>query len=813
MAAHLGSGLNADLRYALRQLRTAPGFALTAILTLALTVGLAATVFSVFDAVLIRPLPFGHVSRLMAVKTISPEGYNQPASWPEYKFWRDNGAKVLDLAGFEQTTANLQIGTDAVPVHALGVTANYFRVLDVPSLLGRTFVTAEGEQGNSNVAVLSYALWQKRFAGRADVIGSKVDLDGEPLTVVGVTPPGFPLSQPEQVYVPVKAIKGFAATFDLPGDHWLQVAARLQPGVSRQQAEAAMRSVLVAYAHTRTDESLTKRRMQLTPITEALLGQTSGLVYSLSFAVLAVLLLGCVNIAGLMLARGLRRERELALRAALGASRLVLARQLVVELCLLALAGTLGGLVFAAALLAATRSLLLVALNRGADVHLNLAVFAASIAAALLTLLLAGLLPLRQIFAVAPAAALRAGSQSAGTTRGSNRLRALFLASQVALAMVLLLTSGLLLASLHKARSVSLGFRPDHLLLEEVALTPGRPDAANPYPLFYRPFLDKLRATPGARDAALVSMAPLQNSGSNSEISILGEPPKSTSQNTLAEFRVISPDYFKTMGAALLQGRLLTDGLDGNSPFDVVVNQAFVKRFFKPGENPIGRQINNWGTMTIVGVTGNMRQSLFDPDLPEYDVLASAFLTGDSAAALRDIEVVVRTAVPPATLGEPVRKAMASVDPTVPFRPAMTMDDVMDEVLTMQRLENWLFGSFGVLSLLLALVGLYGLVAQEVEQSRRAIGIRMALGAARERVLRHVLQRVALVAACGVAIGTVLSYVARQVLQGILPAGVSHAVAIGTLVALSMELLAVWAAWAPARRAASVNPVEVLRAE
>ena len=818
MTAPLLSTLRQDIRYALRQLRAAPGFTLTAILTLALSIGLAATVFSVFDAVLIRPLPFGHTARLMDVTTIAPQGYQQPASWPEYHFWRDNSANVLDIAGYQEQTGNLQAGSQPVPVHTLGVTTNFFRVMDVQPAIGRFFRSNEGEHGNSNVAVLSYALWQKRFGGRAGAVGSKVELNGIPLTVIGVAPAGFrlPLERMEQVYAPVPAIPVFASLFENAGSHWLSTVARLQPGVSRRQAEGAVANVLMAYAHIHADDpTLTKRRMRLMPISESLLGQTSGLVKSLALAVLAVLLLGCVNIAGLMLARGLRRERELALRAALGASRLQLATQLIVELCLLAFAGTVCGFIFAAGLLAATRSLLITALDRGSEIHLNLPVFAASMLAALLTLLLAGLLPLRQILSVAPAAALRSGSASAGTTRGRNRLRASLLAAQVALAMLLLTTSALLLASLHGMHGISLGFAPDHLLYEEIELTSGHADSAHPYSLFYQPLIEQLRALPGVKDAALDSRGPLSGTGNNSEITIAGEPPTPPGVNTLADSRFVSPSYYTTMGLHLLRGRLLQDSLDSHAAhMNVVVNQKFVSRFFKADEDPIGRKVMGWmpDGMTIVGVVSNARQSLFEPVMPEFNMLPSA-IPDYEALALSDAEIVLRTTMPPAQLRESLRHAMAGVDPAVPFRPAMTMDDVMNEVLTLQRLENWLFGSFAALSLLLALIGLYGLVSQEVEQSRRSIGIRMALGAARSRVLRDTLLRVMAIGGIGIALGCGLSYASHQVLASILPGAIAHPLLLGAVLACVMELLALWAAWAPARRAASIDPVEVLRAE
>jgi putative ABC transport system permease protein len=816
VTAPFSSTLQNDIRYALRQLRTAPGFAITAILTLALSIGLAATVFSVFDAVLIRPLPFGHTNRLMDVKTHSPEGYQQPASWPEYRFWRDNSAKVINLAGYTETTANLQAGGAPFPVHALGVTTNFFQVVDVRAFLGRTFLPSEGEHGHSDVAMLGYSLWQHRFGGDRSILGHVVEYDGHPLTVIGIAPAGFrfPLAQIEQIFVPMPVTSGFAGYEEAAGSHWLRSIARLQPGVTREQAQGAMRSVLLAYAATQAnDPTLPSRRLQLVPIGESLLGQTSALVSELTLAVLAVLLLGCVNIAGLMLARGLRRERELAVRTALGASRLHLARQLIVEICLLAFAGTLGGFAFAAGLLAATRALLITALDRGSEVHLNLLVFAAALLASLLTLLLAGLLPLRQVFSVAPTAALRSGTQSAGSSRGRNRLRTGFLVAQVALAMLLLTTSALLLSSLHSLRSVNLGFHLDHLLLEEVALTPGGANQANPYTLFYRPLLDKLKATPGVADAAIISMMPLQNYGMNSEIKIAGEPPAPSGQNTLAEIRFVSPEYYKTIGARLIRGRLPSDAIDNPTTSNVIVNQAFVRRFFRPGEDPIGRKLDFGSPEIIVGVTSDLRQDLFEPQLPEFDLPLSSLPGKDAFGVARDVELLLHTTLPAAALRDTVHRAMAEVDPTVPFRPALTMDDVLSESLTMQRLENWLFGAFGLLALILALVGLYGLVSQEVAQSRREIGIRMALGASRYRVLSTTLRRVAIVAGGGVVAGVLLSLASRQLLNALLPVHAAHQLALYLLLACVMELLALWAAWAPARRAASIDPVEVLRAE
>ena len=808
--------LLADIRYVLRQMRLSAGFSVTAIVTLALTVGLAATVFSVFDAVLVRPLPFGHPDRLMMVRTLAPEGYTQPASWAEYKFWRDGGAAVADFAALSESSANLQVGNEPAPVRILGVTTNFFRVLDVPPLFGRAFADSEGEHGNSDVAVLSYGLWKSRFGGEAKVLGSKVEVNGAPVTVIGVMPADvrYPLNAREQIFVPMPKLPSFSMYKDEAGYHWLPTMARLKPGVSRGQAEAAMHTVLLNYAKAHTDDpSLPNRRLNLVPIAESLLGEVRGLVHTLTLAVLAILLLGCINVAGLMLARGLRRERDLVLRTALGASRSVLIRQLSIEIALLAIAGTVGGSLLSAALIAVTKTLLAASFERGSEVHLNIAVFGVSLVAALVTLAIAGLLPLRQIFAVEPASALRSGTQASGSSRSRKRLRAIFLGGQVTLATLLLTTSAVLLMTLHTMQTTPLGFQTDHLLTEDINLTPTRADAQYPYSHYYRPLIDKLQHTPGVENATIINMIPVEDYGSNSEITIEGMPPAPKGMETLAEGRLISPEFFQTMGAHIVRGRLPDDNLDNATATNVFVNEAFVRKFFPHGEDPVGRKIANEGGLTIAGVVSNMRQDLTQPALAEFDIPAAELPAKHSAEMLQEMHLIVRTKLPPNQMRSTLRAAMTSIDPTVPFRPALTMDDVMDQVLTMQRMESWLFGSFAALSLLLALVGLYGLVSQEVEQGRRDIGIRMALGAVRERVLGETLLRVATVASCGLVAGLGLSFMSRRVLESMLPVHATHQWLMYLALAAVMELLAVWAAWAPARRAASVNPVAVLRAE
>ncbi len=802
--------LLADLRFALRQLRRSPGFTLTAVLTLSLTVGLAATVFSVFDALLIRPLPYGEPDRIVVLQPRSLAIEQQPASSPEYQFWRDNNRSFTALAGFSSQTMNLRGPQGPAAINAVHTTNNFFTALGVQPILGRTFLPNENARGRNDVTVLSYSLWQKNFGGKRDVLGSKVDLDGRPMTVIGVMPRGFrfPLQFPDAAFAPFRA-----SADDLQSDnHWMRTLARLKPGVSLASAEGDMTGVLAAYGRIHHDSQ--GRRMRLQTLQENLLGQTDGLVKVLTLAVIAVLALGCVNVAGLMLVRGLRRERELALRAAMGASRGRLARQLFSEIALLAVAGTCGGGVAAWALLHAVRALLVASLARGAEVALNVPVLLASLAAALFTLLLAGLLPVRQLLGVAPADALRSGSSSAGASRTQQRLSTVFIATQMALAMVLLVTSGLLLRSLATLRGTDLGFLTDHLLVEDVNLSPGTIVGRDILHTFYEPLLERVRAIPGVKSAAITNMLPVQDVGFNSDVQIVGKPPAPKDREILAELRIVTPDYDKTMGTRLLRGRQLDDRLDTPSSQQVlVVNEAFVKKFFAPGEDPIGKHTTDDGHPEIVGVVSNQRQSLYQSPRAQMDQPVSQLPAKYQTQYLQEMQLVIRTTVDPLTLAEPLRKIMQQLDPGLPFRPAQTMTDIVSEALVLERMEGWLFGTFAALAVLLAALGLYGLIAQRVEQGRRDIGIRMALGAQRRQVLLLWLRRVAAISLAGLAAGLVLSFALRKVIASVLTVRAPHEALFLALLVVAMELVALLASAAPALRAASVDPVEVLRAE
>ncbi|AXC14221.1 Permease [Acidisarcina polymorpha] len=800
-----------DLNYALRQLRRSPGFTLTALLTLALGTGVTAAVFSVIYAVMIQPLPYDHPERIIVPQTYSPQGYEQTASYPEYLDWRKQSHSFSALAAFRPyRRINLDGPSGPVSLSLTQGSDNLFDVFGVAPILGRTFLSGEDQPGKNDIVVLSYEVWQQNFGGASDVVGRVVRLDGLPYTVVGVMPAGFryPISQRDAVYTPLHMIDLLRTS---RGDHWLATVGRLKPGVSVAKAKADMDSVLANVERAFPDQGK-GRRMEMRSIAEATIGSTRGPLQILLFAVLAVLAIASVNLAGLLLARGVKREREVALRAAIGASRSRLVRQMLTESLLLALIGVSVGAALAVGLLRAVRVLLIAALSRGADIHLNLPVMLATVGIAVLTSFLAGSIPALRLAAIAPGLSLKTGG-SVGAGRGQHRLRASFIVIQVALAMILMVTAGLLLRLLSGLSNGDLGFETRGILAIDINLPQGTYKDRDPRTAFYDPLLEKVRAIPGVQSAGMIQLLPIESYGWNSDITIKGQPPPPASEERLAEDRYVDPGYFQTMGIKLLRGRMIDPKIDTPKSQQVaVVNEAFVKKFFSPAEDPIGKQFNDEGT-TIIGVVSSVRQDIYQPAMAEIEYPASEIPEADARNLLASMHLVVRSSLPAETLASSLRGAFHDVDPSVPFLQPETMHEVIADVLTMERLENWLFGSFAAFALLLAAVGIYGLIAHEVELSTRDIGVRMALGASRMRVLTMIYKQVGWMLAGGIVAGLAGTLAARKLIAAVVAmhAG-SDAPIIAWLVA-GVFAAGILAAWFPARRAAGVEPMTALRSE
>ena len=807
-----------DLRFAFRQMRRTPGFTLVAVLTLALGIGSATAVFSVIDAALLRALPYAHQDRLIFPDTHARSGYQQPWSWLSFVDARGQLKSFAGLAGYGfPGRINLEspsAGPISLPV--VKSTDNLFDVLGVAPVLGRTFRAGEDRPGQDNVAVLSYEVWKTAFGGDPGVVGRVARLDGMPYTILGVMPAGFrfPISTRGAIYTPIHADPTWIAQ---RGSHWMRSVGLLRPGVSMAQAQLEFQQVLgnLARAYPGTDAG---RSVQLMPLQKAMTGSASAPLAILLLAVLALLAIACVNVAALLLARGIKREREMALRAALGADRPRLIRQMLAESLLLATAGLVGGIVLSYILLALMRGFMTDGLFAGVDVRVNLPVLAVAAGLAGVSSVLASLVPALRLSGITPNRALRLGGSS-GTSRGQHRLRSGFAMTQVALSLVLLLLSGLLLGHLHRLMHADLGFNPDAIVTETIDLSPGRYQGRDPVANFYTPLLERVQHLPGVHAAGMINLLPIEAWGSNSEVHITGQPPYPPQQEMLAGNRFVSPGYFDVFGLHLRSGRMLSQAEDraDNPSASVVVNEAFRRKFFPGGGDPVGARLDDSDKdadkTRIVGVTAGLRQELTSPSLAEMDYLVDELDPKDRLSLLASMRLVVRSEGDPKSVVPAIQQAIRQQDPTVPLHAAVTMREIVAATLVSDRMEGMLFSLFAGFALMLALIGIFSLVSHEVELRTREIGVRMALGSTRGRVVAQVLSRVSLLLAGGLACGGLLTFLLNKTLSTVMP--VDAAQDGWTLFSLTflLALAGLLAAMFPARRAASIDPNQALRSE
>jgi predicted permease len=808
-----------DLRYTLRQLRRDPGFAFTVVLTLALSVGVATAVFCVFDTVMLRPLPYDHPERIVEIHSNSRSGYGQPPSWPSYLDMRVQVHSFVALAAyaFDRKTTLETPFSGPVSLDCVVSSGNLFQVFGVKPVLGRTYAASEEQDGKNDVAVLSYEAWQKYFNGDHGVLNQTVRLNGRATTVIGVMPVGFryPLEKRNAVYTPRLVDENGASS---RGNHWLGTVALLKDGVSIQQAQAELTQVFKDLGRAYPSDEGRTVYMESLALSATWGGK--GPLWILLGAVLAVLAIGCVNVAGLLLARGVKREREMAMRSAVGAGRARIVRQVLTEGLLLALLGAAGGVLLAWILLDLMRNFLIHALWRGPDIHFNGTVLAAAIAAAVGASIAASLYPALRLSNIDPNRALKAGG-SAGSGHSQHRLRSGFIVTQVALTLVLLVVSGLLIRMVSRYRNADLGFDPSHLLTVNIALSPAKYQGHDPVGDFYRPLEERVSYLPGVQAAGLIDMLPIARCWRNFEIQIAGQPRNPPNQVMLAEARFVSPGYFDAMGIPLHRGRRLSPSVDRFENIGeagrAVVNEAFVRKFIPNGLDPTAQRVEddakqeNWSH--LVGVTGSVRQTIYDPPLPEWDFLMDELDLKDRTTSLANMTLVVRTAGDPKQAIPAVRAIVHELDSTVPFEEPRTMTEIVSETLVFERMESWLFGIFASLALALALVGLYGLISHEVEQSARDIGVRMALGATRPGILAMVLRRVVWMLGAGTAAGLALTLAVRKIIGMVIFVDAQKDAGGFVLLALLLMAAGLIAALIPARRAASIDPMQALRAE
>jgi len=804
-----------DLHFAFRQLRKSPGFALTAILTLALGIGATAAMFSVIDAVVLRPLPYRDVERIVSIQTSSPSGYVQPPSWAGYLDMRRLNATFDAFAGWvDYWGMTLKVGDRTQYLNVVQGTDNFFDVFGVRPLLGRTYLPGEDRLGKNNITVLSYEVWRTSFNGDRSIVGQVIHLDGAPYVVIGVMPAGFrfPYGKADLVYIPMHVRPNFEGDYRA---HWLQTIGRMKPGVSLQQADADLAHVMNEIGRMQPNSDA-GRTSTLVPITTALHGTSElseiGLLLS---AVSAVLLIACANVAALLLARGIAREREMALRIAIGAARGRLVNQLLVENSILGGLGAAVGILFAAGLLAAMKVFLAHAFMRGANIHLNFEVIAVALSVGVLSSVGAGLVPAWRAARSDPNRALKSGVAT-GASRSQNRLRSGFVVAQVALSLILLLFTGILLRTLQRMLHADMGFATDHRLMLSLNIPSGDYKGRDYVKELMMPLEARAQAIPGVTAAGFIDQGPLFGYGSGSSMQIVGHPPDAPDRERNSETRMVTPGYYAALGLPILQGRNFgTQDTPDGQPV-AIVNEAWVKEFLTEKEDPLAQAFKQQDghNLAIVGVVANARQDAMEIARPEIDFPASRFTVKDQKnAGSLSVSMYVRTVLPPLSVVPQLREALHEVAPAVAFQTPETMDEILNEALVTNRMEGWLFGLFACIAVLLAAVGIHGLLMQEMVSRTRDIGLRMALGSTRIGIARMMFVRIAILLGIGLGSGVAMTLLLRRAVASVvlMEPGRDGAV-VAALVAL-LAAIGLLAALGPIRRAASTDPMRALRTE
>lgn len=804
-----------DLRHAVRALLMRPTFFLTAVLTLALGIGAVAAIFTVYDAVLLRPLPFAQADRIVRVTREQPPASLSTISAQAFEEWRDRSGEAFDAFGaFVVDTRNLTSAGEAQRLTVYKVTPGFWNVFGQPIALGRAFDDPE-EQQSERVVVLGDALWRTQFGGEASVIGRDIALNGESFRVIGVAAPTFRYPADAQVWIPTFLPGNTTRT---RGMNYLRPVARLRDGVSLAQAKAVMQGISDWQARTYPDEHA-GMSAGVTPLKDLLSGNVRRPLQMLLVAAALVLLIACVNLANLMLARGQAREHELALRSALGAGQTQLVRQVLAESLLIAIAGAASGLILARPAIAALTALAPDLLPAYAAPAIDLRVIATTAAVAVATLLLFGLLPAWRATQSDPLHALRGASRGQTGSRAQVRARSALVAAEIALALTLLTGASLLIGSLHQLGKVESGVGSPQVLTASfsVSLPAQQPgDVLDEWAAraigHLTPRLDaieqRLRALPGVTAVALANRLPASGDwGWNSRFTI---PGRTLDDKALAEYRFVSADYFRTFGIPVEAGRAFNAADGGNSPYptEVLVNQAFVDRYLA-GADPLSQAITIFGDQPkrIVGVVGNVRQAGLDQP-PNTEVYFPV-----NKSAVGDLVLAIRVEGDASSYTEPLRRAMREIAPDVPVYSIRTMNEVTGATKRLREFNMILMSAFAAVALLLAAIGLYGVIAFSVGSRRREIGVRQALGADGGDIRRLVLGDGLRMIVPGVALGLLGAFaLGRLIASQLYGVGAADPVVLAGS-ALFLIAAALAACAIPTVQATRVPPMEALRNE
>jgi putative ABC transport system permease protein len=811
-----------DFKFAIRQLLKNPAFTAVAVLTLAIGVGANTAIFSVVNGVLLRPLPYPEPERLVRLSEAGRDWTGGPVSYPNFADWKAQQTSFQHIGLYRDASYNLTGSGEPLRVMAGEVAADVFSALRVQPILGRVFTADEDKPGGPRVAVLSYALWQSRFGGDPRIIGKTISLNDRVYTVPGVMPPGFDFPENASLWTPVEL--GFndslrQARGERPGH---KAIGRLKPNVTLEQARAELSGVATRIVQ-QFPGSNKNRTVGMEPLLDSQVGKMRRGLWILLGAVALVLLIACANVANLLLARAAARQKEIAVRAALGAGRWRIVRQLLTESLLLATTGAVAGLVLAYWSLRVIVALGQNSLPRIHEIRLDGVVLLFSGAVALVTGILFGLAPAMQASRPSLHDTLKDTSRS--TTSGRARLRHGLIVAEVGVTLVLLTGAGLLLKSFHNLLRVNPGFAHEQVLTFQISLPSQRYSTTEVRSAFYENLLGRIRALPGVQTASVTSRIPFAQNNWQTSFRIEGRPEPLPGEWPSMEAHTVGPDYFRTMSIPVLRGRAFSEqdnrdhlrGTDreqsANAAINViVVDEEFARRHF-PNEDPLGKQVRlPWGptnpVLTIIGVVKRVREDR----LSEWNGQVQgyfSFLQRPGAG----MTVVVKAALPPERLIATVRQQALALDSELPLYEVRTMSALRAENIAPERLNLALLGTFAAIALVLAVIGLYGVLTYAVAQRRREIGVRIALGAQRSDVISLFVGQGMKLVMIGAALGVFGAFATTRILAKLLfevkPADPLTFAGVSTVLAA----VALLASWLPARRASRIDPMEALRYE
>ena len=790
-----------DIRYAFRMIAKSPAFAALAVLAFALGIGANTAIFSVVNAVLLRPLPYPHSEQLIRFGESTPTFPSGSVSYPNFLDWRAAQHTFTDLTLFRRESYNLSNEKGGAAPERIGgarVTANFLKVLDVKPQLGRDFTEADDVPHGAKVALITDGTWRRRFGASREVLGQHLLVDGVSYEIVGVLPPTVKVPRLAEIYVPlgdVRTEEGVLRRDNHPG---FAAMGRLKPGVTLEQARADLETIAVAL-EKKYPESNTGRRITTELLLESSVGTYRQSLYLLLGAVGCVLLIACANVANLQLARMLARGKELAVRSALGA---------------------VAGVLLAIWSLNAILALSPATVPRFQETRIDFLALGFTVAVAIISGVLVGIWPAWRI-SKSRSLTLALHESARGSSDGAHRqrARAALVVTQVALAVVLLAAGGLMLKSFWRAQTAPLGFDPHDILTMSVALPTVRYDKEEKVTVFYDQLLAKVSALPGVNAAAIGVNVPFDDSEWDSSFHITGTPPHRRGQEPSAEMNMVSPDYFRVLGMPILRGRAFGPEDVANRPWSVIIDETLATRYF-PGQNPIGRQLDNNQTLkpnppplTIVGIVPRTRNEAPGENNVEKLNFPQIYLC-TSQVPNESVTLLVRVgAGDPLALAAAVKREVQAIDPDQPVSAISSMEKNIGASLAARRLTMSLLGAFAALALVLASVGIYGVMALSTTQRTREMGIRFALGASRADVLRLVLGQGISLIAIGLGAGLMGAFAASRALSSLLygVGALDAAALIGSLITLAA--VAFIACYLPARRASLVNPIQALRTE